>query len=92
MTGGAGAVHPLRLARQAVGFTRAELALASGISARMVRAVETGEKRPSQRTGEAFEKALLRAALAKIADVEQAVAACARLDQAAGHGNGRVRA
>jgi transcriptional regulator with XRE-family HTH domain len=70
----------LRAARESVGMTRGELAVASGVSSRMIKAVEIGEKRPSKRTMEAFERALLRAALAKIADVERAVAACARLD------------
>ena len=84
----------LRAARESCALTRVELALASGISVRMVRAVEAGEKCPSQRTAEAFERALLRAALARIANVEQAVAACARLDAAIDQavGNGRVRA
>ena len=76
------AVHPLRAGRQAVGMTRGELAVASGMNARMVEAVEMNETRPSRATSEAFERASPKAALARLDLVEDAVAA-ARLDAAA---------
>jgi DNA-binding XRE family transcriptional regulator len=84
-------LHPLRAAREAVGLTRAELAHRVGCSARTVEAIERWERRRSPAMDEAFERALLRAALAKIADVEQAVAACARLDHATSDDGSGVR-
>jgi transcriptional regulator with XRE-family HTH domain len=78
-----GAGDRLRAARESVGMGRAELAVASGLSRRMVEAVERGECGASQATAAAFEKALLRAALARVDRIEDAIAAVARLDAAA---------
>lgn len=72
----------LRAAREAVGFTRGELAVACGISARMVEALEVGECGPSPATGERLERALLRAAPARLDRIEDAVSGVARLDAA----------
>ena len=75
--------HSLRIAREAVGLTRAELAQGAGCSARFVEAVERGECDASPAMWERCERALLRAALARVDRIEDAVAACTRLDRAA---------
>lgn len=74
--------HPVRVARESVGLTRAELAISTGISTRMIRAVELGERRPSTRTSEAIERGLLRAALARLDSLEAAIFAIAALEEA----------
>jgi ribosome-binding protein aMBF1 (putative translation factor) len=62
----------LRAARESVALSRATLAQDAGISTRMVRALEVGERRPSARTADALERALLRGALSRIESVESA--------------------
>ncbi len=82
----------LRAARESVGWSRDELALASGVSRRMIRAVEDGNRRASTRTAEHLEQALLRRACSQLDAIEDAVAAVARLDSATREDSGGVRA
>ena len=72
----------LRAAREACGLSRPELALRVGCSPRMVEKIEQGECGASPAMWERIERALVRSAAAHITDVEQAVAGCARLDEA----------